>query len=288
MSAPYSPTIRRRRLSAELRRLRKSHGLSLQEVAEKTGISRSNLSKIESAESKTVSAEILDKLLKLYGVTDKEDRENLHELARLAGERGWWAKYRSIFPTDLVDFETEASAFRVYEAQVVPGLLQVAGYAEAVIGADKTRSVDEVMLRVGARMRRQQILDRVDPPLYQAVLDEAVLRRPFGSKDVMLMQLRRLTYMAVRHNVEIYVLPFSAGAHLATEGSFLIMDFPDPRDSSVAYVETPVCGLFLEEAGELEYFNSMFYNVRDSSLDQEQSLAFINDVIRSLGGEVSD
>ena len=288
MSAPYSPTIRRRRLSAELRRLRKSHGLSLQEVADKTGISRSNLSKIESAESKTVSAELLDKLLGLYKVDDQETREGLHELAKLAGERGWWAKYRSIFPTDLVDFEAEAAAFRVYEAQVIPGLLQVAGYAEVVIGADRTRSVDEVMLRVGARMRRQQILDKVDPPLYQVVLDEAVLRRPFGSKEVMRTQLRHLTHMAARHNVEIYVLPFAVGPHLATEGSFLIMDFPDPRDSSIAYVETPVSGLFMEEADELEYFNSMFQSVREVALDQEQSLAFINDIIQSLEGESSD
>ena len=252
------------------------------EAAKLAGVGKSNLGKIESAESKTVSAEILNKLLKLYGVTDKEERDNLHELARLAGERGWWAKYRSLLPNDLADFETEASAFRVYEAQVVSGLVQTAEYAEAVISADKSRSADEVALRVAARMRRQEILNRVDPPEYQLVLDEAALRRVVGSKDVLRTQLRHLTHMAVRHNVEIYVLPFSVGAHLATEGSFVIMDFPDPRDPSIAYVETPVSSLFMEEESELEHFNTVFNSVKESALDQEQSLACINDLIKSL------
>lgn len=252
------------------------------EAANQAGVGKSNLGKIEAAESKTVSAEILDRLLKLYGVTDKESRENLHELARLAGERGWWAKYRSLLPNDLADFEAEASVFRVYEAQVVSGLVQTAEYAQAVLSADRSRTADEVAQRVAARMRRQEILNRVDPPTYQLVLDEAALRRVVGSVEVLRTQLRHLTHMAARHNVAIYVLPFTAGAHLATEGSFVIMDFPDPRDPSIAYIETPVSSLFMEEESELEHFNAVFESVKESALDQEQSLAHINDVIKSL------
>lgn len=282
MPAPYSPSIRRRRLSGELRRLRAAKKLTLVDVAQKVGISKSNLSKIESAESKTVPATTLDKLLDVYEVTDKAAREGMHELARLAGERGWWAKYSGMIPTDLADFEAGASAFRTFEAQVVPGLLQVAEYSEAVISVARERSAEEIAKRVAARMKRQEILNRVDPPTYQAVIDEAALRREVGSVETMRTQLRHLTHMAVRHNVELYVLPFSAGAHRATEGSFVIMDFADPQDASITYVETSVSSLFMEEAKELREFNAVFEEVKTTALSQEQSLSYINDIIKSL------
>lgn len=282
MPAPYSPSIRRRRLSGELRRLRAAKKLTLVDVAQKVGISKSNLSKIESAESKTVPATTLDKLLDVYEVTDKAAREGMHELARLAGERGWWAKYSGMIPTDLADFEAGASAFRTFEAQVVPGLLQVAEYSEAVISVARERSAEEIAKRVAARMKRQEILNRVDPPTYQAVIDEAALRREVGSVGTMRTQLRHLTHMAVRHNVELYVLPFSAGAHRATEGSFVIMDFADPQDASITYVETSVSSLFMEEAKELREFNAVFEEVKTTALSQEQSLSYINDIIKSL------
>lgn len=88
--------------------------------------------------------------------------------------------------------------------------------------------------------------------------------------------------MAVRHNVELYVLPFSAGAHRATEGSFVIMDFADPQDASITYVETSVSSLFMEEAKELREFNAVFEEVKTTALSQEQSLSYINDIIKSL------
>ncbi|PSK95722.1 DNA-binding Xre family transcriptional regulator [Murinocardiopsis flavida] len=282
MPAPHSPSVRRRRLSSELRRLRGAKALTLVEAAKRVGLGKSNLSKIESAESKTVPAATLDKLLNLYGVTDGDVRESMHELARLAGERGWWAKYSGMLPTNLADFEVEASEFRTFEAQVIPGLLQVADYSEAVINADKTRDAEEIAKRVAARLKRQEILNRVDPPTYSAVLDEAALRRMVGSAHVMRAQLRHLTHMSARHNVHIHVLPFSAGAHQATEGSFVIMDFADPRDSSIAYVETSSSSLYMEEERELEQFNAAFRAVRAVALDEEQSLSSIEDIIKSL------
>jgi transcriptional regulator with XRE-family HTH domain len=282
MPTPYSPSIRRRRLSSELRRLRADAGLTLIEAAKQTGLSKSNLGKMEQAESKTVPTTALDKLLDLYEVSDPQKREAMHTLARDAKQRGWWARYKDVLPQMLPDFEAEACAFRTYHAQVVPGMLQTPAYADAVFRANKVRDDDEIAQRVAARITRQGILNRVNPPTYQAIIDEAALRRTVGSIEVMQEQLHHLIHLASRHNIDIYVLPFSAGAHPATEGTFIIMDFPDPRDSSIAYLENPATSLYLEESHQIRMFNDMFGDAQGCSLTPVQSLTFIKRVLEDL------
>ncbi|GAA4930553.1 helix-turn-helix transcriptional regulator [Streptomonospora halophila] len=282
MPAPYSPSIRRRRLSAELRRLRAEAQLTLVEAAKEAGTGKSNLSKIEQAESKHVPAKTLDKLLDLYKVEDTQLRASLHELSRLAGERGWWSQYKDLVPEMLADFEAEACAFRTYQAQVIPGMLQTPEYADAIFRANKVRDDTEVAQRVAARMKRQEVLNRVDPPSYSAIVDEGALRRLVGSSAVMRGQLEHLTHLAIRHNVDIYVLPFGAGAHPATEGSFVTMDFPDARDSSIAYLETPVSSLYLEEEQQIRTCNDMFGSAQACSLTPAQSVTFMRGVLDEL------
>lgn len=282
MSAPYSPSIRRRRLSTELKRLRAASGLTLLEAGKQAGMGKSNLSKIEQAESKTVPAKTLDKLLDLYEVDDTRVRAALHELSRLAGERGWWSQYKDLLPEMLADFEVEACALRNYEAQLVPGMLQTPKYADAVYRANKVREDTEIEQRVAARMKRQEILNRVSPPSYSAIIDEGALRRIVGSVDVTREQLHHLTHLAARHNIDIYVLPLDAGAHPATEGSFVVMDFPDPRDSSIAYLETPVSSLYLEEEHQIRICNDMFGSAQACSLTPAQSVAFIRSIQEEL------
>lgn len=281
MVAPYSPSIRRRRLSSELRRLRRESGLTLFEAAKQAGMGKSNLSKIEQAESRSVPASTLNKLLELYQVDD-DTRATLHELSKLAGKKGWWAHYKNLMPQMLADFEAEACALRTYQAQVIPGLLQTPQYADAVFRANEVRDDDEISQRVAARVTRQGVLHRVEPPKLMALVDEAALRRMVGSVEVMREQLRHLTHMASRHNVGIYVLPFSAGAHPSTEGSYVIMDFLDPRDSSIAYLETPVTSMYLEEEHEVRLFNDMFGSTQSCALTPAQSLNFINGLLQDL------
>ncbi len=256
--------------------------MTLFEAAKQAGMGKSNLSKIEQAESKTVPAATLNKLLDLYKVEDTEVRISMHELSRLAGERGWWARYKDVLPQMLPDFEAEACAFRTYHAQVVPGMLQTPEYAGAVFRANKVREDDEIADRVSARIRRQEILNRVNPPTYSAIIDEGALQRTVGSTEVMRTQLQHLTHMASRHNIDIHVLPFAAGAHPATEGTFIVMDFPDPRDSSIAYLENPATSLYLEEDHQIRMFNDMFGNAQGCSLTPVQSLAFIKQLLANL------
>lgn len=282
MAASYSPSVRRRRLSAELRRLRSETGMTLNDVAKQTGISRANLSKIEQAESKTVPAQTLNKLLELYEVDDPTVQSAMHELSKLAGHKGWWSLYKDLLPQTLTDFEAEACAIRTYESQVIPGLLQTPAYANAIFRANRVRDDNEITQRVTARMARQNILNRVDPPTYLVVVDEAVVHRMVGSVEVMREQLRHLTHMAARDNIDIYLLPFSAGAHTSTEGNYFVMDFPDPRDASIVYLESPTTTMFLEETHQVRSYNDMFGSTQNCSMNPAQTLDFLNDRIQEL------
>lgn len=282
MQPAYSPSVRRRRLSAQLRRYREREGKTTGEVAKAIGWAQTKVSKIETGFKKTVSSADLDVLLDYYDEKNADVRAELHECARLANQRGWWWRYQSVLSGALPDFESEASRIRTYESQVIPGLLQTPEYADAIFRANKVRSDEETQKRVDARMRRQAILQRVDPPRYWIVLDEATLRRVVGSPEVMTVQLRHLTHMAARHNIDIQVLPFAEGAHTATTGSFVIMDFPDARDASIAYIDAPTSSLSSEEDDELAEFESMFSGAQGSALSPEKSLTFITDIIKSL------
>lgn len=256
--------------------------MTLNDVAKNTGISRANLSKIEQAESKSVPAATLDKLLDLYNVSAPDARASMHQLSKLAGQKGWWSLYKDLMPQMLADFEAEACAFRTYESQVIPGLLQTPTYADAIFRANLVRDDDEIAQRVAARVARQEILNRVDPLTYLAIIDEAALHRMVGSVEVMREQLRHLIRMAARPNINLYVLPFSAGAHPATEGSFVVMDFPDARDSSIAYLETPVTSMYLEEDHQVRLFNDMFGSAQSCSMTPVRSLEFISRVLQDL------
>ncbi|WP_344162930.1 helix-turn-helix transcriptional regulator [Nocardiopsis rhodophaea] len=282
MQRSYSPSVRRRRLSAQLRAYRERKKLTASKAGAALGWPQQKISKIESGEQKRLPAAELDLLLDLYEVRDSAEREALHECARLAKERGWWSKYKDAFPGGLPDFEAEASAIRAYEAQVLPGLLQTPDYAEAVFRDYKLREEVEIRRLVEARIARQSILNKIDPPDYTAVIDEAALKRIVGSSNVMVTQLRHLTHMAARHNVDIYVLPFTAGAHAATSGSFTIMDFPDPMDASLAYVDTPTLTMYLEEDDDLRVFNSMLSRAQSAALSPQLSLNLVEETIKTL------
>lgn len=282
MQRTYGPSVRRRRLNAQLRRYREQKGQTTGQVAKALGWQQTKVSKIETGERKKVTPDDLTELLDYYEEKDPEVRESLHECARLGNQRGWWSKYRDLLPSGLPDFEAEAAVIKTYECQVIPGLLQAPAYAEAIFRANMVRSDEEIAKRLDGRLKRQEVLNRVDPLEYWVILDEAALRRVIGSREIMSQQLRHLTHMAARHNINICVLPFLEGAHPATMGSFVIMEFPDPMDASIGYVETPTSSVYVEEDHELAELNTMFSGAQGAALSPARSLAFIDDVIESL------
>lgn len=282
MQRPHSPTIRLRRLGFELRHLRETHGLTLEEASRRSGVPRTTLSKIETAESRRTRTRDLDALADLYEVSD-ETREAFHQLYRESKEKGWWYRYKELFGTSgLPAFEVEASLIRTYEAQVIPGLLQTAEYARAVFTGTNAFAEEEIQRHVEARMERQSILARLYPPEYAAIIDEAALRRPAGGSTAMQEQLLHLAHMATRPNISIHVLPFSAGMHAANLGGFQIMEFSEPADPTVGYAETPTSCLFVEEPQEIRNYDAMWREAHNASLTVTQSIDFINEISASL------
>lgn len=283
MQRPHSPTLRRRRLSAELKRARNEANLTTTQVVKTLKWAAGKLSKIETAETQTIKADDLDKMLDLYQVTEPDKREALHALARDAKVRGWWSKYREVFgPQSLPDFEAEASAIRTFEGLVIPGLLQTPDYARAVFQGGRYTSVEESERRVTARMERRDILTRFKPASLRVVLDEAALHRGVGSAEVMAEQLHHLLHMAKLPNIDLQVLPFSAGAHAALTVPFSILDFPDPLDAPIVFVDTASGGLFLEESDEVEAHSVTFGDVQGSAMSAAQSAKVITEVLEAL------
>jgi transcriptional regulator with XRE-family HTH domain len=276
---PASPSMRRRRLAAELRKLRDQSGLSVTEVARRLGWQASRLSRIETRQS-GIAAPDLRKLLDFYEAGDDGYRGHLAELARRVNERGWWQKYAGLIGSeyaDLIGLEAEARVIRSYEQELVPGLLQTPDYARAAIRASRPADTTaEIGRRAEIRMERQELLARPDPapPRFNVVLSEAALRRPVGGYDVMRAQIEHLTRPRDRANVTIQVLPFDAGAHPSMVGPFTMMTFHDPDDLGVVNIEYATGSVFLEDPAELRAYDEQWSALQASALsaDDSQSL----------------
>ncbi|WP_440068798.1 helix-turn-helix domain-containing protein [Streptosporangium sp. OZ121] len=270
-----SPTIKRRRLSAELIRLREQAGLTHDEVARRLEWSRGRLTHME--QNKWVLPDIgnVRLLLDLYNVVDPAVREAILDLARQSRERGWWAKYKDVFGGSLPGFEAEATQIRTIELVTIPGLLQTADYATAIFQAGQVLDQTAVQRRVEARLARQAILSRDNPPQIWAVIDEAALRKMVGGPKVMAEQLGHLAHMAMRPNIAVQVLPDSIGAHAAMGSGFVILDFAGDLDPSIVYLETPTDNLFLERPEEIQAYTLTFNRVVAAALTVEESVRYV-------------
>jgi transcriptional regulator with XRE-family HTH domain len=283
-----SPTVRRRRLRYELRRLRDEHGLTIEQVQERSGgdIKAPSISRWENGE-RSVRPTDLRLLLDIYHV-DAERREALLTLARQAKERGWWQSYAAAIPgwfQTYLGLEAEAAAIREYAAELVPGLLQTPGYYRAFLQAAPAAGTDgQITAKIEVRTARQDRLTGDDPPEYWAVLNEAVIRRPVGGADVMREQLARLAGLAALPHVSIQVLPFSAGAHPAMDGGFSILGFPEPADPDVVYLENQAGSLYLEEQPELDRYARMYSHLVAKALDPDESRHMIDQLARDHAG----
>src|SRR5215471_5892185 len=213
---PLGPTVRRRRLGAELRRLREAHVLKLEEVAERLGLAPSTLSRIETGKAPTKSA-YLTAMLEMYQVSDLGARKVLVDMAREGHRKGWWSIYDDVLPSGFdiyVGLEAEASGLRSYESDVIHGLLQTTDYAVAVLRELRPRdSEEQIRRRVDRRMQRQRLLDQ-DPPLEAwIIVDEGAIKRTIGGNAVMRHQLEHLINASRWPNVTVQVLAFECGAH---------------------------------------------------------------------------
>ncbi|MCO5994012.1 helix-turn-helix domain-containing protein [Actinoallomurus rhizosphaericola] len=260
-------------MGAELRELREKSHLTTREVARRLGWSASTVSRTETGH-RNISSEDVAALLALYGVAGKE-RDHLLALAREANQPGWWETRHPGLPsqlTALIGFESQATRITDVALIVVPGLLQTADYARAVMKAAGISAM-HAETRVATRLGRQAALSRPAPPQYLAILDEAVLRRPIGGRATMAAQLRHILSVAERPNVEVRVLAYDQGAHAGLAGSFVVLTFP--KAPAIVHLEHKRSSLLLDEPGDVTAFIEAADLIRNVAFDPIRSAEFI-------------
>jgi transcriptional regulator with XRE-family HTH domain len=281
VASNVNPTVRRRRLGQELRRLREVKGMTAEEVAERLLVSQSKISRLENGRRSISQRDVRD-LCGVYEVEDQRVVESLMEMARDSRQQGWWHAFGDIPYSVYIGLETDAESLRVYEPQIITGLLQTRSYAEALIqGALPETSAADIDKRVQVRMRRQERIAAENNPLrLWVVLDEAALRRVVGSNLVMREQLEHLAEMSHLPHVTVQVLPFGVGAHPGLNGQYAILEFADAADSSVVYLEGVTSDLYLEKAHDVQKYAVMYEHLRAQALNVDQSRQFIADAAK--------
>jgi hypothetical protein len=254
------------------------------EVAIRLKWSASKVSRVETGRS-AVTAGDLRLLLDLYQVTGSP-RDRLIELGRTAGQRGWWDAFGDILGSGYSTFlalEDDAESERFYAQMIVPGILQTERYAEEIMRTGlSTAPPVEVARRVQARLTRQKLLTRNDPLGLSVILDESALRRRVGGVDVMNGQLSHLIEIAGLPNITLQVMPFADGAHIAMDGSFVVLRFPGPVPSYLVYLEHMTGQLVIENEGEAYHYVLSFDRLRGSALEPDDSIAFITQIAREM------
>ncbi|MFD3654848.1 helix-turn-helix domain-containing protein [Streptomyces sp. NPDC058620] len=281
MPSNVNPTVRRRRLGQELRRLREIKGMTAEEVAERLLVSQSKISRLENGRRSISQRDVRD-LCGVYEVEDHRVVDSLMQMAKDSRQQGWWHAFGDIPYSVYIGLETDAESLRVYEPQVVPGLLQTRQYAEALInGALPESAPSDIEKRVSVRARRQDRINAAEHPLrLWAVIDESALHRMVGGKQVMTDQLEHLIEQSNLPHVTVQVLPFSMGAHPGINGQYAILEFPDAADSSVVYIEGVTSDLYLEKANDVQRYSVMYEHLRAQALNVEQTREFISGIAK--------
>ncbi|MBW8706212.1 hypothetical protein MBT84_42005 [Streptomyces sp. MBT84] len=275
-----APTLLKMLVGVQLAGMREGLGLSQEQAARALGFSPAKLSRIEAGKGrKPPTEDDVRSLLQLYKADDHEAAV-LVKLLQRAGEPGWWQRYdKRLMPEwfdRLVGLQEAAAAIRTFEIQYVPGLLQTAAYTRAVVERGlPSASATEVERRVELRMRRRQLLARPDTPQLWAIIDESVLMRVLGSREVMREQLEHLVEMAQYPHVTLQFVPLdvtnaSAPAIPVTYLRFGGLDLPD-----IVYLEHIRSANFLEDRDETEEYRMALDRLADEALNPRESVALL-------------
>jgi len=268
-----SPTVRRRELGALLRALRNERGLTVEQVAERLLCSPSKVSRMETGHGITTSRDIRD-LCVLYDVTDAAERDRMMTLAREGKRRAWWQSYDLAY-ANYVGLEEEAVAISAFQSSVVHGLLHTPDYARAGHeGAMPRLEPHQIDLQIEAKLTRQRILTRDDPPRFHVVLDEAALHREVGGRHVMAGQLAKILQVAALPNVVVQVLPYDRGFHPAVESNFTILELPNAAPG-VVFVEGLIGSTYLERPDDLKRYHEIFNRLQCIALNPKDTAGLI-------------
>ncbi|MEJ8640003.1 helix-turn-helix transcriptional regulator [Streptomyces sp. MS2.AVA.5] len=283
MKANANPTMNRRRLAAELRRLRRASGLTGGEVAQRLLVSQAKISHMETGR-RAVSLRDVRDLCALYGVADQQVVDFLMGMARDAGQQGWRSAYGDDVPYSVyIGLEMEAASIRTYNPLSIPGLLQTPAYARAVIAEMVPLAIaEQAAARLTVRMRRQHHLHHPTRSLrVGGVLDESSLRRVVGSPAIMREQLEHLQHLFTQPHITLQVLPHEAGAHPGFAGQFSILKFAAAINADVVHLERSARDTFLERESDVRHYDALYAHLQTRALSREGSQQFIADAITS-------
>jgi transcriptional regulator with XRE-family HTH domain len=277
------PTALRIMLGAQLRRLREAKGITLEAAGYVIRASGSKMSRLETGRVGFKPRDISD-LLTLYGVRDGQERDTLQDLARQASGRGWWHDYADIMPSwfePYIGLEEAASSIRCYEIQAIPGLLQIPEYSRAFVALRYPGGSEaETQRRVSLLMTRQGVLTRPTPAHLWIVVDEAALRRPVGTPEVMRAQLRHLADMSAWPNVSLQVIPLATTWHAAAGGPFTILRFAEPDLPDVVYIQQLTSALYLDKRDAVDHYLAVMERLCVEALPTADSVRMISSILR--------
>jgi transcriptional regulator with XRE-family HTH domain len=280
MAVDDDPVLPRRRLRAELKKARQHSGLTQEQVASQLYWSESKVIRIEGGTS-GVSVTDVKALLDLYGVTDPGQVNLLVKLAQAARKRSPWSAYRDVASQSLlqlIEYESVASAIRQFETIFIPGILQTEDYTRAVIENyyyDERPGSSRLRALVELRLRRNALFDSEGAPSFHFMLDEAVVRRLVGGASVMRSQLRRLIEVTDRPNVVVEIIPFSAGLNPGMRSPFEIIEFFDPSESDIVFMESRRGDIISDVIEETLSYREAFRELGKASLGPRDSRTWL-------------
>ena len=282
MSTAHSPTVRRRRLALELRRLRESARLTCEDVADRLECSASKISRVETGRVSVSPRDVRD-LLEIYGVPE-DQRDVFVQLARDSRQKGWWHAYAdSVQPhyATYLGLESAASEIRTFRVNHIPGLLQTQDYARALIGltAGSSQAEDRRRFEILTERQRQS---RTTAPRVWVVLDEAALRRHVGGPEVMRAQIEHLRDLRSTPNVFLQVVPFRGEAQASMDSPFTILGFPDRVDPNVVCVRYPTGVLWVEDLAEVDRYHVFFHHLQAAALSFDDSVNLMTSALKDL------
>lgn len=280
-----SPTVRQRELGKRLRYLRTQRDLTVEDVAQRLLCSATKVSRLETGARLPSLRDVRD-LCALYEVDEPTSAE-LMSLAREARERGWWTAYEDLNLDPFIGFEQDATAITFYSMQYMPGLLQTEDYARGIIRAIAPQMDPQIVgQRVEARLRRQEVLERQDPPHYTALLDEAVLRRGVGGPAIMAAQFDKIIQAVSHDKATVQVIPFRVGAYAASDGNFILLEFDRDFDlGPIVYIEGLTANQYLERGADVARYRETIEYLLNLALSPQDSVQCMVELRDTYAGE---
>jgi hypothetical protein len=239
--------------------------LSCAQLGQKIYMNRQGVSNLEAGRLRLdlKRAQALDELWDLNG-----HFQRLVRFAKAGHDADWFREH--------LKYEARATSIKLYELAIVPGLLQTAAYTRAILAYFGGQNLDE---RVEARMARQEILDRPNPPLMKVLLAESVLDWQVGGATVLKAQLAKLLSVSERHDVMLRVVEKTTGYHCGLAGSFKVLTAPG---GPVAYTEANLGGRLITDPSEVREFDEAFDRIGVDALHQSASRDLIRQRMDAL------